>query len=191
MLYRTIVELIGVRRIYRDRTHPGGVLAPKRLVVSRAPSANTCPVCPSFVGGGVMGIDITVRWVSSDGRILAEENPGATRPGFTWRTPVHPCAASLHLVFSRPEPLPCEAAAKLHSHVLSWLRSEQKIKDAAEVVAVTGFGTDGPGSFPRSFSVGVHWRNRAGSDRHQEFGGDAAVSLLYWAMAATQPPREP
>jgi hypothetical protein len=138
-------------------------------------------------------MEVLVRFVAADGRILTEDRRQG-RPGTTWTTPVEPCAASLHLMFEVPEKeRACSTSANFHGNVLTWLKEEQKITGATEVVGVTGYGADwnGPGDFFGSFGIGVHWRDATGKTHHQDFGGDHAISLLCWMLAATQAPESP
>jgi len=135
---------------------------------------------------------ILVQFVAADGRILTEDRPAA-RTGTTWATPIDPCAASLHIRFEPEQSSPCGAPANFHSHVLSWLKKEQRIPSVAEVLSVTGQGADwsGAGNFFGSFVITVRWRDNIGKEYQQDFDGDDAVSLLYWMVSASQPPEEP
>lgn len=70
--------------------------------------------------------------------------------------------------------------------VLAWLQTEAGYPDAAQVVSISGRGTDWAGStedgYYDTFSANIDWLDRQGGKHYDEIAGDRMEKLWDWVM---------
>lgn len=80
------------------------------------------------------------------------------------------------------------APVSFYEAVLSWLRTEGGVPTAAQVVAVSGDGTDWAGDtesgFYERFGADVAWLDEKGNRHIEEVLGSRMESLWMWVMRA-------